>query len=178
MTVLISLVLIGGLYLGWHFQAYPSAYFLVGAGAIAAFDVLAIFPYQLWKRDQKLISNLQTRISSNQNKQQLLDDISTLRERLGTMRIEMERHNRNKTFDEAFWSKTVGVVQDGIASKIEQFSSKAEAIAYRHRGNIVRTLNPQVGGFLNPLLVDVCIHDLDYLRQFIHDYSRNKERQT
>jgi len=94
------------------------------------------------------------------------------------MRNEMERLYRNHVFDEAFWSKTVGIVQDAIESKIEEFSSKAEAIAYRHRGNIVRQLNPNVGGFLNPLLVDTCIHDLDYLRQFIHDYSRNKQRDT
>ena len=59
MTVLISTVFIGGLYLGWHFNAYPTSYFLVGTGAITAFDVLAIFPYQLWKADSARIRELE-----------------------------------------------------------------------------------------------------------------------
>jgi hypothetical protein len=32
-----------------------------------------------------------------------------------------------------------------------------------------------VGGFVNPLHIDLCIHDLDYLRKFIHDYSRKEK---
>ena len=61
MTVLISAALIGGLYLGWHLSAYPTSYFLIGTGAIAAFDVLAIFPYQLWKADTAKIAELENR---------------------------------------------------------------------------------------------------------------------
>jgi hypothetical protein len=66
MTALISLALIAGLYLGWHLSAYPSSYFLIGTGAIAAFDVLAIFPFQLWKantaRMEELEESLQPKI--------------------------------------------------------------------------------------------------------------------
>jgi hypothetical protein len=62
MTVLISLALIAGLYLGWHLSAYPSSYFLIGTGAIATFDVLAIFPYQLWKANTAKIGELEERL--------------------------------------------------------------------------------------------------------------------
>jgi hypothetical protein len=65
-------------------------------------------------------------------------------------------------------------LQRTIASKIEQFSSKAEADTYGNRGNIPRPINTNMGGFLNPVYLDVCIYDLDYLKQFIHDYSRVK----
>ena len=61
--ILISLLLIGGLYLGWHFDAYPVHYFLVGTTAIAAFDVLVILPYQLWKADRKKIAELEDRLT-------------------------------------------------------------------------------------------------------------------
>jgi len=112
MMVLISLVLIGGLYLGWHFQAYPIAYFSIGTGAIAAFDVLAIFPYQLWKRDQKLISDLSAELDNRekreqhkQKKQQLLDEISAYREKTGRYRIEMEHDVHARIFNESDWQK-------------------------------------------------------------------------
>jgi hypothetical protein len=63
-------------------------------------------------------------------------------------------------------------LQDDIAAKIEELSSKAEAITYRHRGNIPRAINTNMGGFMWPVRVDVCIYDLDYLKTFIHDYAR------
>ena len=59
--------------------------------------------------------------------------------------------------------------------KIEEFSSKAEGNAYSKRGNIHRPANTNMGGWLNPLYLDICIYDLDYLKQFIHDYSRGKK---
>jgi hypothetical protein len=127
--------------------------------------------YTIWAAERTKI------VARDQRRQTLLDDISALRERVGAMRIEMERDYHAKTFNEADWEKRFDVLQDAIASKIEQFSSKAEAIAYRHRGNIQRPLNTNMGGFLNHRLVDICVHDLDYLRTFIHDYSRNRDRQ-
>ena len=62
MTILISLALIGGLALGWHQAAYPTSIFLMGTAAITAFDVLAIFPYQLWKANMTEIVALRERL--------------------------------------------------------------------------------------------------------------------
>lgn len=133
--------------------------------------------YTVWKHErEKLIQVELALFERDQKRQQLLDDISALRENVGSYRIEIENDRNAQRLDEKAWEHKFDVLQDEIACKIEQFASKAEAVAYRHRGNIQRPLNPMMGGFLNPLLVDICIHDLDYLRQFIHDYSRHKER--
>jgi hypothetical protein len=58
MTIVISVGLVAGLWLGWRLEAYPTAYFLLGTGAIAAFDVLAILPYQLYKANAAEIAQL------------------------------------------------------------------------------------------------------------------------
>jgi hypothetical protein len=89
-------------------------------------------------------------IAHNQKRQKLLDEISGLRERVGAMRIEMEQDYYARTFNEPDWEKRFDALQNEIASKIEQFSSKAEAVAYRHRGNIQRPLNTNMGGLFEP----------------------------
>jgi hypothetical protein len=33
-----------------------------------------------------------------------------------------------------------------------------------------------MGGYVHPLYLDIAIHDIDYLKQFIQDYSRNRPR--
>jgi hypothetical protein len=100
------------------------------------------------------------------------------RERVGTMRIDMERDVGARIFSEKVWEPKFDDLQNEIASKIEEFSSSAEATLYRHRGNLQRPINTNMGGFLNERLVDLCIHDLDYLRLFIQDFSRNKGRSS
>src|SRR6185295_16873076 len=62
MTLVVSAILICGLYLGWHLEAYPTSYFLIGTGAIAAFDILAVLPFQLWKTNIAEIDKLQERL--------------------------------------------------------------------------------------------------------------------
>jgi len=162
------------------------------AGTVA---ILALFPLvYLWKliatpakmdkEAQDTVANLANTLDDygrreqhEQEKQQLLDDISALRERVGEMRISMERDVANRTFSEKHWLPILQDLENQIASKIEQFASKAEAIVYRHRGNLKRPANPMMGGPLNERLVDICIHDLDHLRQFVLEYSRKNERQ-
>jgi hypothetical protein len=135
---------------------------------VLAFCGAWVAAYRIWKVERERA------LGRNKRKQQLLDDISSLREQLGKMRIDIEHDISSRTFDEKGWQGRFDDQQNEIASKIEQFSSKAEAIAYRHRGNIQRPINTNMGGFLNHQLVDVCIHDLDYLRQFVLAYSRSK----
>ncbi len=63
MTLLISGGIFVGLFLGWHLNAYPTSYFLGGTALIAAFDVFAILPFQLWKTDQQRIAELETHLT-------------------------------------------------------------------------------------------------------------------
>lgn len=97
--------------------------------------------YTIWAAEREKL------VARDLKKQQLLDDISALRERVGAMRIDMVHDVDARTFSEDLWQKKFDALQDEIASKIEQFSSKAEAIAYRHRGNIVRPINTNMGGY-------------------------------
>jgi len=99
-------------------------------------------------------------------KHRLLNEIAELHIKVGTMRAEMERDYNHRRYSESQWQPKFDALQDEIASQIEQYSSPAEAQLYRHRGHIQRPPNP-TGGFLNPLLVDICIHDLEYLKNLI-----------
>jgi hypothetical protein len=105
----------------------------------------------------------------DQQKRRLLNEIAELRIKVGTMRIEMEQDYNHHRYSESQWLLKFDALQDEVASKIEQLSSSAEAQLYRHRGHIQRPPNP-TGGFLNPLLVDICIHDLEHLKNLIQDY--------
>jgi hypothetical protein len=58
MTIIINLVIFGIIYLGWHLQAYPTTYFLIGTGVIALLDVLIIFPFKLWRANKVEIAAL------------------------------------------------------------------------------------------------------------------------
>ncbi len=134
--------------------------------------------FSVWYREHVEKEKLQEKlIVKLKNRQKLLNEIGELRIRIGAIRIEMENDFRQRKFSEAEWQPKFDSLQDEIAAKIEHFASPAEAHIYRHRGNIQRPISP-MGGFLNPLLVDICIHDLNHLDQFIRDYSRQKERGT
>jgi hypothetical protein len=106
------------------------------------------------------------------NKARLLNEISELRTQMVTLRIEMERDRSLPRHSDVEWNARLNDLEGRIANKIEQFSSRAEAEIYQHRGNVLRPINPNMGGYLNPLHLDICIRDLDYLQKFIQDHSR------
>ena len=144
---------------------------------VTAFVCIWAAGYSIWKSEHERVLQLEMSLKEREeNKQRLLNEIGELRVKVGTVRIQMEDDVHHTRFSEAYWQPKFDALQDEIASKIEQFASPAEAHIYRHRGNIQRPLNPMMGGFLNPLLVDICIHDLNHLDKFIRDYSRQKER--
>jgi hypothetical protein len=89
------------------------------------------------------------------------------------LRIDMEQNPAR--LSDKDWNTKLGELQSRIVGKIEQFSSRAEATAYRNVGNLQRPINTNMGGFLHPLYLDICIRDIDYLNQFIIDYSRKRE---
>jgi hypothetical protein len=144
-----------------------TAKILLGLTAIAAFCLTA---YRLWKSEHDKV------IERDQTKRQLLDEIAGLRETMVRYRIEMEADYHARRFDEKAWQQKYNALEDQIVAKIEQLSSKAEASTFRNRGNILRPINPTMGGYLWPVLIDTCIYDLDYLKTFIHDYARGRER--
>ena len=138
---------------------------------LTAFGCLLFSAHRLWKREHDKV------IERDQNKRQLLDEISALRETMVHYRIAMEADHVASAFNSTLWQQKFDALEDEIATKIEQLSSKAEAITYRNRGNIPRAIRPnRPGAFVWPVLIDVCIYDLDYLKTLIHDYSRGRER--
>ena len=125
---------------------------------------------------KKVIELQDTPSGRDQKKQQLLDDIASLYAQMVQVRIDIERDIARQQYNDAVWNAKFDALERTIVSKIEQFSSKAEADIYRNRGNLQRPINPVMGGYQNPAVLDVCIYDLDYLKQFIQDYSRQRRR--
>jgi hypothetical protein len=135
---------------------------------LTAFGCLSFSAYRLWKREHDKV------IERDQKKRQLLDDISDLRKTMVQYRIDMEADHVAQRFNQAMWQQKYDDLEDQIATKIEQLTSRAEAITYRNRGTIPRVARPgRPGTFMWPVLIDVCIYDLDYLKTFIHAYSRS-----
>jgi hypothetical protein len=137
---------------------------------LTVFVCLWVTAYRLWKSEHDKL------VERDQRKRQLLDEISTLRETMVQHRIDMEADYRAGRFNQGVWHQKYDKLEDQIATKIEQLLSKAEAITYRKRGNIPRAVDPTTGGFLWPVLIDTCVYDLDYLKTFIHDCARGRER--
>jgi hypothetical protein len=137
---------------------------------LTAFVCIWVTAYRLWKHEHDKL------VEHDQRKRQLLGEISALRETMVRYRIDMEAQWTARKFDPNRWQQKFDELEAQIADKIEQPSSKAEAITYRNRGNISRPLYPNMGGYLWPPVVDACIHDLDYLKTFIHDYARGRDR--
>jgi hypothetical protein len=138
---------------------------------LTAFICLLVTAYRVWKTEHDKV------VEHDARRRQLLDEISALRAKMVSYRIEMEADHARERFNEAEWQQKYDGLETEIAAKIEQLSSKAEALTYRKRGNIPRAHRPnRPGYFMRPILIDVCIYDLDYLKTFIHDYSRGRER--
>jgi len=62
MAVLINGALLVGLYVGWHLEAYPIAYFLAGAALVAALDIVLILPFKLWKAERAKLNELENKL--------------------------------------------------------------------------------------------------------------------
>jgi hypothetical protein len=137
---------------------------------LTAFVCLWLTAYRLWKSEHDKV------VQREQRKHQLLGEIAERRETLVQYRIDMEADHNSRRFDEAIWTQRYKAIEAEIAARIEELAGSAEASTFRKRGNIHRSPNPTVGGFLWPVLVDVCRYDLDYLKDFIHEYARGERR--
>jgi hypothetical protein len=99
--------------------------------------------------------------------QALLDEISDLRDKIVTLRIRMEADGYGLTSVNVHESR-YKELQNEVAEKIEKYASRAEAGIYKTKGNMIRrtSLLP------HQAVIDYCIHDIDYLNEFIKAYSR------
>jgi hypothetical protein len=138
---------------------------------VTAFFCLWVTAYRLWKAEHDQL------IERDQRKRQLLDDVARLRETMVGYRIAMEADHIAQQFNEAAWQQKYNALETQIATKIEQLAGNAEASVFRKRGNIPRaSRSNRPSAFVWPVLIDACIHDLDYLKTFIHDYARGTDR--
>jgi hypothetical protein len=116
-------------------------------------------------------------VERDQKKRQLLDDISELREKLGRYRIEMEADYHARRFSHDMWQQNSRRWRVRLLPRSKSCHRKPKpTLTYRNRGNIPRPINTNMGGPLFPVLIDACSYDLDYLKEFIHDYGRGRER--
>lgn len=155
-------------------DGYEGAVLALGAFFFLFLIRLLAAPYVLWRRECEARALAETRIAELQasadkrtEKRRLLDEISDGYLEMVNLRIDME--SAPNGLSAADWDKKLGELQKGIAAKIEEFSSRAEARAYLTVGNLPRPMIAP-GQFARPLHLDICIHDIDYLKKFIADH--------
>jgi|1186.fasta_scaffold22578_3 hypothetical protein len=61
-TILANIAIVGGLYLGWHLNAFSTFQLWSAAAAVAALEVVLILPYRLWKSNKATIRDLTDRL--------------------------------------------------------------------------------------------------------------------
>jgi hypothetical protein len=138
---------------------------------LTTFICLWVTAYRLWQSEHDKV------VERDQRKRQLLNEISALRETMVRYRIDMENDHSAQRFDQAAWPERYNALDTQIATKIEELAGEAEASVFQNRGNITRAERPgRPGTFVRPVLIDTCVHDLDYLKEFIHDYARGRDR--
>ncbi len=137
--------------------------------AALAFTALWFAAYQVWKAERKEVVSLQTRLGRRAK----LAEIAELRKRLVEFRVLMVRDQQGLK-SEAEWDAEFRCLASRITEKIKDFAGEAEAAIYDARGNIIRRFGD--GAPPHQRVIDIVMHDLDYLREFIKDYSRGKDR--
>jgi hypothetical protein len=148
----------------WVDSKYAQAIF-----AALAFAAVWFAAFQVWNAEHKKVHAT----GSREEARKQLAEIGRLRRRLVELRVEMARDEYGAK-SEAEWEEEFGRLATEITGKIRAFAGDAEAEIYDARGNI----NRRVGKGLPPhqRIIDIVIHDLDHLREFIKDYSRGKDR--
>lgn len=99
-------------------------------------------------------------------KRRHLAEIARLRDEVAALRIQMEADTRSKKN----WQPKFRKLKDDIIEKIKENFSEAESLTFGTAGNLLRRFHPKLPK--HQLYIDICIRDLDYLDQFIRDYSR------
>src|SRR5437016_3409994 len=80
---------------------------------LTAFICVWAAAYWIWRPEREAVINLERAATvRDENKQQLLDHISSLRERPGTVRIEMERDVQVGKFSEQDWQSKFNALEN------------------------------------------------------------------
>ncbi|MBZ0218758.1 MAG: hypothetical protein K8F25_19535, partial [Fimbriimonadaceae bacterium] len=101
----------------------------------------------------------------------LLDSIARLRSEIAPLRIAMQKDQSGQKSTEE-WKAEFKSLESKIAKKIKKFASPAEAELYKTRGNIIR----RPTNCPHQIYIDLCMHDLDHLKEFIKRHSPSVER--
>jgi hypothetical protein len=112
------------------------------------------------------------RLDKERHQENLLHEIAMLRAQVATLRIKMEQ-DVNSSKD---WEPEFEALRAKIAVKIQKFSNAAEAEIFTTAGNL-RQISSKVVGTKQDLYIAFCIRDLDWLDNFVRDYSRLRDRQ-
>jgi hypothetical protein len=148
----------------WADSKYAQAIF-----AALAFAAVWFAAFHVWKAERKKVD---AGCSREETRKQLAE-IGKLRRRLVEFRVEMVQDQKGSKTEQE-WEKEFGAIAAEITEKIRGFAGDAEADIYDARGNISRRFGP--GTPPHQRIIDIVIHDLDHLREFIKDYSRGKDR--
>ena len=99
----------------------------------------------------------------------LLKQISLLRDDMVSLRIALVK-DRHGLIGREEGERRYRELQDAITLRIRKLGSAAEENIYRTKGNMTRMLS------LHPhqATIDFCIHDIDFLRELVKDYSRGR----
>jgi hypothetical protein len=114
--------------------------------------------------------NRADKLHRERHQEVVLREIAMLRARVARLRIEMEQDVQSLKD----WEPEFEGLRAEIARKIQEYSNAAEAEIFTTAGNLRD--RSTVVGTKHDLYINFCIRDLDWLDNFIRDYSRLRER--
>src|SRR5262245_42841965 len=99
----------------------------------------------------------------------LLKQISLLRDQVVSLRVALVKDQHGLIGVEE-GERRYRELQDAIARRIRKLASAAEENIYRTKRNMTRMIS------LHPhqAMIDFCIHDIDFLKELVKDYSRGR----
>jgi hypothetical protein len=110
------------------------------------------------------------RLHRERHQEDVLHEIALLRAQVAKLRIAMEQDVKSSKN----WETEFEELRAKIAAKIGEFSNTAEAEIFTTAGNLRE--RSQIVGTKHDLFIAFCIRDLDWLDNFIRDYSRMRDR--
>lgn len=63
-TIIANAIIIGTVYLGRHYEAFTALQLATAAAALAALEMILIFPYRLWKANKTTIDDLNQKLTA------------------------------------------------------------------------------------------------------------------
>lgn len=148
----------------------PAGQIAIGASVWFFTLVLLVTPFRIWQEQRERLAKLD-QVKRNGK---LLDDISSLRKNVAELRIAMQQDVNGTIKSVEEWEKDFKKLESKITAKIKRFASPAEARIYNIRGNIIRNFGPSFPP--HQRFIDICIHDLDHLKDFVIRHSPTADK--